>query len=213
MADKNNSGNEADPVTALEQALASLKPSRSQIDRDRFLFLAGKVAAEAERGPSRFTAWAWPASTFLSTGAALVLLMLLVWRAPASSSGPAIDRPPTFAGPIDSARSGSVVASRRENSAGKGPATVVVDAATSEPSLANVADLAADLDSGEPFNSLRLRYDRIASKASAVPEPARVSHGPLAPSPIELPRTQRDLLREFLNADRLAQASLKNHAG
>jgi hypothetical protein len=213
MVDKNNSGDEAGPVTALEQALASLKPSRSQIDRDRFLFLAGKVAAEAECRPSRFTAWAWPASTFLSAATALVLLTLLLSRPPANSSRAASDLSSTVAGSIDSAPSGSVMASRKENSARKGPATAEVEAATSEPSLANVADLAAELDSGEPFNSLRVRYDRIASKGSAVAEPARLSRGPLAPSPIEPPRTQRELLREFLNANRLAQASVQNQAG
>jgi hypothetical protein len=214
MVDKNNSGDEAGPVTALERALAGLKPSRSQIDRDRFLFLAGKVAAESERRPSRFMAWAWPASTFLSAGAALVLLMLLVWRPPTSTSGavsfrPAIDRSSTVASSIDSARSRSVVANRQANSANNGPVTGELETGTSEPSLAD----AADLDSSEPFNSLRLRYDRIASKGNAVAQPRPVSRGPLAPSPIEAPRTQRELLREFLEADRLAQASPENQAG
>jgi hypothetical protein len=35
----------------------------------------------------------------------------------------------------------------------------------------------------------------------------------LAPPPIEAPRTQRELLREFLNSDQLAEASQENQAG
>jgi hypothetical protein len=212
MADKNNSGDAAGSVTALELALASLKPSRSQIDRDRFLFLAGKVAAEAERRPSRFAAWGWPASTCLSAGTALVLLTLLLSRPSANASRPSVDLPPTVAGPSDAASAGSVVVRSNENAASTLPVAGELETATSEPSLSDVADSI----SGAPFNSLRLRYDRLASRGNrgnALAEPAPVSRGPLAPPPIEAPRSQRELLREFLNTERLAEASQENQAG
>lgn len=191
-------------MTALEQALAGLKPSR-QLDRDRFLFLAGRAAAEAERRPSRFTRWAWPASTFLSAGTALVLLTLLLARSAAPPSRTASDLPSTVVGPIDSPATRAVVASRNDDSANNRAATKEA----SEPSLADVVDL----DEGAPFNSLRLRYDRLAAKGNAVAKPAPVRRGPLASFPIEAPRTQHDLLREFLKADRLAQTSPENQAG
>jgi hypothetical protein len=210
MVDQNEPGDEAGPVIDLERALAGLKPSRSQIDRDRFLFLAGKTAAEAERRQTRFTAWAWPASTFFSTGAALVLLTLLLSRSSTTSSREAMELRSASAQPIDSASARSLVASRNDNLDNKAALALELETETSEPSLADVADL----DSGAPFNSLRLRYGRVTSKGTAVAEPAPVSRGPLAPPPMEPPRTQRELLQEFLKADRrLAQASLENQAG
>jgi hypothetical protein len=214
MVDKNDSGDEASPVTDLESALAGLKPSRSQIDRDRFLFLAGKVAAEAERRPSRLR-WVWPASTLLSASVALVLLALLLARPTVVSFRTDLDVPPTVTDSNDAPHATSVVASRSDNSASAAPVAGELETESTEPSLAEVADLA----SGTPLNSLRLRYDRVgsreqvASKGSAVAEPAPVSRGPLVPSPIEAPRTQRELLREFLGSDRLAEASQENHAG
>jgi hypothetical protein len=121
----------------------------------------------------------------------------------------AVDLPSTVAGPSDAASTGSVVVRRNENAASTLPVAGEFETATSEPSLSDVADSI----SGAPFNSLRLRYDRIASRGNTVAEPAPVSRGPLAPPPIEAPRTQRELLREFLNSDQLAEASQENQAG
>jgi hypothetical protein len=208
MADENKAGDEAGSVSGLEQALASLKPSRSQIDRDRFLYLAGKVAAEAEHRPSRFATWAWPASTFVSTAAAVVLLTLLVGRPAATRSG-AIDRSPTVAGSIDAASTKADVASRTDNSAANERSTEEFVTETSPSPLADVAAL----DSGTPLNSLRLRYGQLESKAELVTNPAPASRGPLALSPSEPAPTQREMLREFLKADRLAQSALENRAG
>jgi len=70
----------AEDLNRLEQALAALRPRSSEIDRDRLLFLAGRASAEGAnrvRPPRR---WLWPASTALSSAAALVLLALLTLR-------------------------------------------------------------------------------------------------------------------------------------
>jgi len=67
------SGPDLDPeLNALEASLRRLEP-QTNLSRDRVLFEAGRTSA---RRP-----WPWPASTALSTTAALVLGWLL-WRQP-----------------------------------------------------------------------------------------------------------------------------------
>jgi hypothetical protein len=78
MVDKNRDDKEIDEPQELERALSMLRPAASSIDRDRFLFLAGRASAEQVR--PEFARWMWPAATVLSSLAAVVLSVLLVTR-------------------------------------------------------------------------------------------------------------------------------------
>jgi hypothetical protein len=78
MVDQNRDDKEIDGQQDLERALSMLRPAASSIDRDRFLFLAGRASVEQVR--PEFARWMWPAATFLSSLAAVVLLVLLVTR-------------------------------------------------------------------------------------------------------------------------------------
>jgi len=80
MVDQNRDDKEIDEQQELERALSTLRPAASSIDRDRFLFLAGRASAEDARPGAALTRWMWPAATFSSSLAAVVLLVLLVTR-------------------------------------------------------------------------------------------------------------------------------------
>jgi hypothetical protein len=71
-----------DESRELEQALATLRPNRGALDRDRLMFLAGKTLAEREAaqrglGGSMLSQWVWPGATAASVLTAAVLGMLL----------------------------------------------------------------------------------------------------------------------------------------
>ena len=55
-------------LSAVEAALAALKPAASGVDRDRVMFLAGRASAgtNATLRPSRRTHWLWPCTTAVS---------------------------------------------------------------------------------------------------------------------------------------------------
>ena len=80
MADQKHDDKEIDEQQELERALALLRPAASSLDRDRFLFLAGRASAEEVQPGAAFGRWMWPAATCLSSLAAVVLLVLLVMR-------------------------------------------------------------------------------------------------------------------------------------
>ena len=71
---------DVDEERDLERALSLLRPAASRIDRDRFLFLAGRASAEPVRPGSVLGRWMWPSTTVLSSVAAVVLAVLLVTR-------------------------------------------------------------------------------------------------------------------------------------
>ncbi len=79
MADQNRDDKKINERQELEHALALLRPAASSLDRDRFLFLAGRASAEGS-SPAHVPRWMWPAATCLSSLAAVVLLVLLVMR-------------------------------------------------------------------------------------------------------------------------------------
>jgi hypothetical protein len=55
-------------LSAVEAALASLKPAASGADRDRVMFLAGRASANANLPPTQHlkTQWIWPCTTAVS---------------------------------------------------------------------------------------------------------------------------------------------------
>jgi hypothetical protein len=72
-----------DDLRSVEAALARLRPRADELNRDRFLFLAGQasVAENGARSPrDRFLHWYWPASSVGMTGVAAALLIAQVMR-------------------------------------------------------------------------------------------------------------------------------------
>ena len=55
-------------LAAVETALATLKPAASGVDRDRVMFLAGRVSAVTQAKPRqrRKADWLWPCATVVS---------------------------------------------------------------------------------------------------------------------------------------------------
>ena len=78
MVDKNRDDEAIDEHQELERALALLRPAASGIDRDSFLFLAGRASAEAVWPGTALGRWTWPAATLISSLAAALMLVLLV---------------------------------------------------------------------------------------------------------------------------------------
>lgn len=101
-----------DELAAVEAALASLTPTRSGVQRDRLMFLAGR-ASQADgallRRRRRFTVWLWPCATAASLLVAAVLGV--VWAA--GGRPEVVERVvyvPAAAGPAASARSSTAFA-------------------------------------------------------------------------------------------------------
>ena len=67
-------------LNAVEALLASFKPAPLEADRDRVMFLAGRVSAPSAWGGRRFAAWAWPGALAGMTAVAATLLVMLVTR-------------------------------------------------------------------------------------------------------------------------------------
>jgi hypothetical protein len=81
-------------LQAIESQLARLTPVAAQVDRDRLMFEAGRVAARPSRlgrldvarwpgyiaGPSWHAGLVWPAMTTLTTAASLLLAVSLIWQ-------------------------------------------------------------------------------------------------------------------------------------
>jgi len=74
MAEREYDDVEQKPV---EAALASLAPNQDGLSRDRMLFEAGRASVRTATR-TRVSRWLWPASTLVSTAAAVVLAMLLL---------------------------------------------------------------------------------------------------------------------------------------
>ncbi|HEY4311111.1 MAG TPA: hypothetical protein VGN12_16795 [Pirellulales bacterium] len=71
-------------LQSFEAALAQLRPSAAQLDRDRLMFLAGQASVEGRDLRARsvlMPAWFWPASSAVMTGVAATLLLMLVGHA------------------------------------------------------------------------------------------------------------------------------------
>ena len=208
MVEEDRSREEIDRPDDLERGLGLLKPQASSIDRDRFLFLAGRAAAEAERSTPRVGKWAWPASTFLSTAAALVLLALLLMR-PATT--------PTVAG-------SKVVPSAVVATAPEAPATVAAANAVSTQPRTPSGEITetdqtpangwvAGLGFPAASRSRHLHPYVLASRGTSLDETVSTEYPASARPPIEEPRTQREMLEEFLKANPPVTTAAENPAG
>jgi hypothetical protein len=212
MVDENSShqemsGEEIEDRSELERVLALLKPSASSIDRDSFLFLAGRASVEPVRPGGAFGQWMWPAATLLSSVAAVVLAVLLVTR-PQPAAAP-VDLETAKTAPV--ALSPSVVVQEPslvgESSAESSPALLDRDVAMAPPSR---DEAARDLELGTNYPRLRSYVLAYGIDALPVPAPIRAQ----APDSIwdDQPRTRRELLRSFLQ-DRAAVKTSTHSAG
>ncbi len=185
---------DAEDRSELERALALLKPAASSIDRDRFLFLAGRASVDSVRLGGPLGQWTWPAATLFSSLAAGVLALLLVTRpqpAVAPVSGLTAQTAPVTASPN--------VAMREPSSPSKSVADDSARAGDQELALALPSrdEAARELASGS--NYPRLRSFVLAYGVDALPDPAPIrGNAPDAPRN-DPPRTQRELLRAFFN--------------
>ncbi len=211
MVDENSShqeisGEEIEDRSELERALALLKPSASSIDRDSFLFLAGRASVETVRPGGPFRQWMWPAASLLSSLAAVVLSVLLVTR------------PQPAAAPVDTRTAKAIevtpgvsVATAEPSSAGEPQSDSFTATQDQELAMAPPSrdEAARELASGT--NYPRLRSYVLAYGVDALPDPAPIR----AQSPDSIrdePRTQRELLRAFLQ-DRAAVKTSTHSAG
>jgi hypothetical protein len=209
MVDEKHDGKEIGEQQELERLLSKLQPASSRIDRDRFLFLAGRASAETVRPGATFRRWVWPGATLLSSTAVVVLSVLLVSR----------PQPEGFRGDAKSADIGQPNPSRgidvpsvtkhqgiRQPSSEHVSATSNIDAgsrfAAVDSNAAPTADETARALAGDS-NYPRLRSFVLAYGINALPEPAPIPQS-ASDSPVNNePRTQREMLRQLLN-DRAA---------
>jgi hypothetical protein len=186
MVDQNRDDKEIDEQQELEQALALLRPTASSLDRDRFLFLAGRASAEEVEPGATFRRWMWPAATVVSSLAAVVLLVLLVMR-----TGPEANR-----------------TQRLEARGHKAPVPSVSPVAVESPvespvethsGVAEIAPLAPTAEEtaralAPDSNYPRLRSLVLAYGIDALPEPAPIQKSESSSQAEQEPATVRDLL-------------------
>jgi hypothetical protein len=206
MADEQHDDKEVVDQRDLERALTVLRPAGSQIDRDRFLFLAGRASAETVRPGLAFGRWVWPASTVLSSVAAVVLAVLLVARAqPASNRRESVagdDRIPVPA-PSISEKTGAteqIAASQfsSQPALGLGQIRSELHSPATEPSVVSppADEVARALAAGS--NSPRLRTFVLAYGIDALPEPAPIRQPASDSRAGDEPHTEREMLRQSL---------------
>jgi hypothetical protein len=156
------------PLDDFEHALASLTPTRSGLNRDRLMYVAGQTSVAGRTGPPHGAGWWWPASTALSTAAALWMGLLLFSTSDRSPMGPVASDVPSAGrtqdqdtGQSDATSPGDLPPSRVSPSHVLPPTVVARD----EPSAA-----ATDADSRQHWvrflqtrrTALRLGIDAIA---------------------------------------------------
>ncbi|HEV8000428.1 MAG TPA: hypothetical protein VGP63_11140 [Planctomycetaceae bacterium] len=197
MVDEQRDDQEVVDQRELERALAVLRPAGSQIDRDRFLFLAGQASAGGGQPNSGFSRWIWPGATLISSVAAVVLSVLLLSRPEPGRSGD------------------NAIASH----AHRRPAPTVADTpvamsgSTTDPIAVPTADETARA-LAEQSNSPRLRSFVLAYGINALPEPAPIpsSASDSDSATDDEPRTPRALLRQTLK-QRAAKDPVTGSAG
>ncbi len=195
MVDDQHDDQELVEQRELERALAVLQPAGSQIDRDRFLFLAGQASAEGGQSNSGFTRWIWPGATVISSVAAVVLSVLLLSRPQPGRSGD-----DAIASHDDRRPAPTVADTQVAMSDSAADATAVPTADETARALA------------EQTNSPRLRSFVLAYGIDALPEPAPIPASASDSSTDDEPRTQRALLRQTLK-QRVAKNSVTGSAG
>jgi hypothetical protein len=208
VADENGNNQDVADERELERALSLLRPAASRIDRDRFLFLAGRASAEPVRPGSVLGRWMWPAATLLSSAAVVVLSVLLVTRTRSVGSGadsisvkddrnhpPAVAEEPSATDQILDGQISSTAFSSTETSGSSelGPETRP-DSSIVPPS----ADEARALAAGS--NYPRLRSFVLAYGINALPEPAPIRQSASDSHAGDEPSTEREMLQQFLKA-------------
>ena len=187
MVDQDRDDQEINEQQELERALALLRPAASSLDRDRFLFLAGRASAEVQPGAA-VRRWVWPAATVVSSLCAVVLLVLLVMR-----TGP------------EANRGAGLEALRNEP-----PVPTLAPVAVESPvethlAVAEVARLAPTAEEtsralAPEANYHRLRSFVLAYGIDALPERAPMQKSNLSSQADQEPATVRDLLIQTLKS-------------
>jgi hypothetical protein len=189
MVDQNRDDKEIDEQQELERALSMLRPAASRIDRDCFLFLAGRASAEEVRPGATLWRWMWPATTFMSTLAAVVLLVLLVTR-----TGPEANRAERL-----EVRGHQPPAPSVSNVAVESALETQVRADETVAPRAPTADETARALAAES-NYPRLRSFVLAYGIDALPEPAPIQKSESSTQADEEPVTVKDLLSQTLKS-------------
>jgi hypothetical protein len=189
MVNQNRDDKEIDEQQELERALSMLRPAASRIDRDCFLFLAGRASAE-EVGPgATFARWMWPAATFSSSLAAVVLWVLLLTR-----TGPEANRMERL-----DARGQQPPVPSVSHVAVESAVETRVRAAEAIAPPAPTAEETARVLAAES-NYPRLRSFVLVYGIDALPEPAPIQKSESSSQADEEPITVRELLSQTLKS-------------
>jgi hypothetical protein len=215
MVDDEHPGKEVADNSELERALALLKPAASQINRDYFLFMAGRASVEARPGAT-FGRWMWPTATLLSSAAAVVLGLLLATRPEPVGSQPDSVKVATDRSIAPNVRdtgvreTGNAVTENSANQHDQPPDSAGADstgwglAQSSAPADSSQAlpsrETARELAEGSTYP--RLRTFVLAYGINALPEPAPIQASAIGPRSEDEPRTQLEMLRQSRNGDR-----------
>jgi hypothetical protein len=187
MADQKHDDKEIGEQQELERALALLRPAASSLDRDRFLFLAGRASAEVEPGAA-IRRWMWPAATVVSSLATVVLLVLLVMRTGSEASR------------------GERLEARAHEPAVPSVSPVAVESnLETHVAAAEIARLAPTAEEtsrvlAPESNYPRLRSFVLAYGIDALPEPAPIQISESSSRADREPATVRDLLLQSLKS-------------
>jgi hypothetical protein len=218
MVDEEHDDKEIADSRELERALSVLRPAGSQIDRDRFLFLAGRASAEGVRPDSTFKRWVWPAATLMSSVAVVVLSVLLVSRPqPAGSRVDAMSANAGRQDPPVQADVPSVTNQQRTAQSSSQHAVTASELGAGAQTPAVDSDAAPTADEtarvlAQDSNYPRLRSFVLAYGINALPEPTPIPQSASDSVGNDEPRTQRELLRQIWK-DRSARGSVAGSAG
>jgi hypothetical protein len=193
MVNQNRDDKEIDEQQELERALSMLRPAASRIDRDCFLFLAGRASAEEVKPGTTFGRWMWPAATFMSTLAAVVLLVLLVTR-----TGPEVNRAERLEArghqaPVPSVANVAVESAHETHDETQVRAD---EAVTRRAPTADETARALAAESNYP----RLRSFVLVYGIDALPEPVPIQNSESSSQADEEPVTVKDLLSQTLKS-------------
>ena len=203
MADENGNNQDVADARELERALSLLRPAASRIDRDRFLFLAGRASAESVRPGAVLGRWMWPSTTVLSSVAAVVLAVLLVTRTDSAarrSDSVDTDRMRVPAVTEATVATGQIGHDQFSSGQTSGPGQVgseihglTIDSSVAAPTADEVARAMA-----AGSNYPRLRSFVLAYGIDALPEPAPIRRSVSDARADDEPSTERAMLRQAL---------------
>lgn len=183
MADEERN---AQDVTELEAALASLSPRASRVDRDQLLYLAGRASAEQTSVGNLRRPWLWPAATAVSASAAVVLAVLLLAR----------PEPRVVERIVYVPQPREAEGQQNQKTSHDQPAPLMADEHVDSSPAVPATDPIWSVTDGRGTNYLRLRQMVLASGVDALPAPA-FSGSNLA----EPPASYREMSDRLLKAD------------